>query len=132
MVMVAKDDPVMAVVRVKAPADADPYVLEAVLTRAICEARGRPVSAEVTLLPSWRRTVKQGLRRHGFVALLHSPTGASAHDLIRTAQKASRAAVRERFGAAASAKVRSVTAAEELVAYWCSVRGTPHRMEPPA
>jgi DsbC/DsbD-like thiol-disulfide interchange protein len=130
--MTGKADPVMAVVRVKAPVDADPYVLEAMLTRAICEAGGRPVSAEVTLLPNWRRTTKRGLCRHGFVALLHSPTGAPAADLIRTAEKASRAAIRARFGTAATAKVRSVTAAREVLAYWCSVRGTPHRIEPPA
>lgn len=130
--MTARVDPVMAVVRVKAPADADPYVLEAVLTRAMCGAGDRPVSAEVALLPTWRRTIKRGLCRHGFVALLHSPTGAPAGDLIRTAEKASRAAIRARFGAGASAKMRTVTAADELLAYWCSVRGTPHRMEPPA
>jgi hypothetical protein len=130
--MPVKDDPVMAVVRVKAPEDADPYVLEALLTRALCGAGGRPVSAEVTLLPTWRRTSKRGLRRHGFVALLHSATDAPPGELIRTAQKASRDVIRARFGSAASAKVRPVTAAPELTAYWCSVRGTPHRMEPPA
>jgi hypothetical protein len=125
-------EPVMAVVRVKAPEDVDPYVLEALLTRALSGAGGRPVSAEVVLLPTWRRKCKRGLCRHGFVALLHSAPDAPAPELVRAAQKASRAALRARFGQAASAKVRPVTAAREVLAYWCSVRGTPHRMEPPS
>ena len=127
--MTAKTDPVMAVIRLEVPDDADPHILEAVLTRAICGASKLPLTAEVTLLPSWRRKARCGMRRHAFVALLGSSTAVGAGDLIRTAQKAARAAVRERFGSIASAKVRPVSSGPELLAYWCSVRGTPHRMQ---
>lgn len=127
--MTANTDPVMAVIRLEVPDDADPHVLEAVLTRAICGAAKLPLTAEVTLVPSRRRKARCGMRRHAFVVLLGSSTTACAGDLIRTAKKASRAAVRERFGSTASAKVRPVRTGPELLAYWCSVRGTPHRMQ---
>ncbi len=91
-------DPVMAVVRVKAPADADPHVLEAELTRAICAGGELPVSAEVTLLPARRRKSTGEMRRHWFVALLHSPAHVAAADLVRIAEKASRKAVRRGSG----------------------------------
>lgn len=120
----------MAVVRLEVPMDADPYVLEAVLTRAMCGAVERPMSAEVALLPEWRRKARSGMRRHAFVALLSSSSSAHAGDLIRTARKAARAAVRERFGSRASTKVRPVRAGREVLAFWCSVRGTPNRMHP--
>jgi hypothetical protein len=119
----------MAVIRLEVPADADPYVLEAVLTRALCGTAKLPLTAEVTLLPSWRRKAGGGVRRHAFVALLASSTAVRAEDLIRTARKASRAAVRERFGSIASAKVRPVSSGPELLAFWCSVRGTPCRIQ---
>ncbi len=125
----ANADPVMAVIRLEVPADADPHVLEAVLTRAICGAVKLPLTAEVTLLPHWRRKPKRGMRRHAYVALLASSTTARPGDLIRTAEKASRAAVRERFGSVASAKARPVSTGRELLASWCSVRGTPHRIQ---
>jgi len=122
----------MAVVRLEVPMDADPHVLEAVLTRAICGAAKRPMSAEVALLPNWRRKARSGMRRHAFVALLSTSSGAHAQDLIRSARKVARAAVRERFGSDASAKVRPARAGREVLAFWCSVRGTPHRMHPQA
>jgi DsbC/DsbD-like thiol-disulfide interchange protein len=126
----SRTDPVMAVIRLKVPADADPYVLEAVITRAICGAVKRPMTAEVTVLPSRRRKAKGGTRRHTFVALLDSSTPTDAGALVRTAEKVSRAAVRQRFGSTASARVRPVGAGTELLASWCSVRGTPRRMHP--
>jgi hypothetical protein len=123
-------DPVMAAVRLEVPVDADPYVLEAVLTQAICGAAERPMSAEVALLPSGRGEPGGRMRRYAFVALLSSSTAAHAGDLIRTAEEASRAAVRERFGSRASAQARPVTAGREFLACWCSLRGTPYRMYP--
>lgn len=117
-------EPVMAVVRVRAPADVDPHVLEAELTRAIAS---HPMSAEVMLLPEWRRRTKAGLRRHGFVAVLCAATATSGSELINLAETVLRKRLRRKFGAATSAKVRPVRCADELHAYWCSVRGTPHR-----
>jgi hypothetical protein len=126
----ANTDPVMAAVQLDVPVDADPYVLEAVLTKAICRAAERPMSAEVALLPSGPRTTGARMRRYAFVALLSSSAAAHAGDLIRTAEKASCAALRERFGSRASAEVRPVTAGREFLACWCSLRGTPYRMYP--
>ncbi|WP_142065398.1 hypothetical protein [Pseudonocardia kunmingensis] len=117
-------DPVMAVVRVKAPAEVDPYVLEAELTRAICT---RSMTAEVVLLPSWRRGSRRGMRRYGFVAALSAPAARSASELTGTAEKVLRKALRTRFGSAASAKVRLARSAHEVDVLWCSVRGTPRR-----
>ncbi|GAA1265394.1 hypothetical protein GCM10009609_30730 [Pseudonocardia aurantiaca] len=121
------DDPVMAVVRVKAPADIDPHVLEAELTRAIHWYSSRPMTAEVALLPTWRRRTKGGMRRHGFVAVLCAPTAGNAGELTRVAQDALRKSLRKRFGAAATAKVRPARSSDEIDTYWCSLRGTPHR-----
>jgi hypothetical protein len=117
-------DPVMAVVRVKAPAEVDPYTLEAELTRAIC---ARPMAAELALLPSWRRRVTGGLHQHGFVAVLCAARSSSASELTSAAEKIVRRALRERFGPSASAKVRPALSAEEIDAFWCSLRGTPRR-----
>jgi hypothetical protein len=114
--------PVMAVVRVKAPAQVDPHVLAAELTRAICTG---PMSAELTPLPPWRQSKKR-MRKHGFVAVLCGTTNCSA-EVTRAAEAAARAVVRRRFGPGASAEIRPVRSAAELDAYWCSVRGTPHR-----
>ncbi|TWF78227.1 hypothetical protein FHX44_114147 [Pseudonocardia hierapolitana] len=118
-------DPVMVVVRVKAPADVDPYTLEAELTRAIC---ARPMTAELVLLPSWRRRSEGGLRRHDFVALLCAARTRSPSELTRAAEKIMGKAVRKRFGVAASAKVRPARSPEEIDAFWCSLRGTPCRL----
>jgi hypothetical protein len=117
-------DAVMAVVRVTAPAEVDPYTLEAELTRAIC---ARPMSAELALLPSWRRRVKGGMHQHGFVAVLCAARASSASELTRAAEKIACKAVRRRFGSSASAKVRPARSAEEIDAFWCSLRGTPRR-----
>jgi hypothetical protein len=117
-------DHVMAVVRVKAPADVDPYTLEAELTRAVC---ARPMTAELVLLPSWRRPAEGGLRRYGFAALLCTARASSPSELTRAAEKIMGKAVRKRFGRAASAKVRPARSPEEINAFWCSLRGTPCR-----
>lgn len=117
-------DPVMVVVRVKAPAEVDPYTLEAELTRAIC---ARPMTAELVLLPSWRRRSEGGLRRHAFVALLCAARTSKPAKLTRAAEKIMGKAVRKRFGSAASAKVRPARSPDEIDAFWCSVRGTPRR-----
>jgi hypothetical protein len=116
------DEPVMAVVRVKAPAQVDPHELAAELTRAICTA---PMSAELTPLPAWRRSTKR-MRKHGFIAVLCS-TAPCSTEVTRAAEAAARKAVRRRFGPGASAEVRAVRDALEVDAYWCSVRGNPRR-----
>lgn len=115
-------EPVMAVLRVKAPAQVDPHVLAAELTRAICTA---PMSVELTPLPAWRPSTKR-MRKHGFVAVLCATTGCST-EVARAAEKAARKAVRRRFGPDARAEVRPVLDPAELDAYWCSVRGDPRR-----
>ncbi len=117
-------EPVMAVVRVTAPADVDPHVLGAELTRAVWK---RSMSAELALLPAWRHRTKRGLRRHGFVAVLCAAQPRPDHELTAAAQKALRKALRRRFGPAATAKVRLAGSESEVEACWCSVRGTPHR-----
>ena len=117
-------DAVMAVVRVRTPAEVDPYMLEAELTRAICARR---MSAELALLPSWRRRVKSGMHQHGFVAVLSAPQASTASELTNAAEKIVCTAVRERFGSSASAKVRPARSTEEIDAFWCSLRGTPCR-----
>jgi hypothetical protein len=116
-------DPVMVVVRVKAPMQVDPHVLAAELTRAICAC---PMTAELTLLPSWRRP-KKGLRKYAFVAVLRTSAADCAAELVGVAETALREAVRREFGSSASASVRPVRSDVEVDAYWCSVRGTPHR-----
>lgn len=126
----ANTDPVLAAVRLEVPVDADPYVLEAVLTQAICGAAERPMSAEVALLPSGRRKPGAEMRRYAFAALLSSSATTRAGDLVRTAEEVSQVAVRKRFGSRASAEVRPVTGGRESLACWCSLRGTPYRMYP--
>jgi hypothetical protein len=116
-------DPVMVVMRVKAPAQVDPHVLAAELTRAICTCA---MTAELTLLPSWRRS-KKSMRKHAFVAVLRTSTPDCAAELAGAAQTAAREAVRREFGPTATASVRPVRPGTEVDAYWCSVRGTPHR-----
>jgi hypothetical protein len=120
-------EPVMAVVRVKAPAEVDPHVLQAELTRAVAFDSARPVTAEMVLLPAWRRRKESEVRRHGFVAVLRAPTGTDPDELTAAAQKAMRKSLRRRFGATTSVKVRPPRTGEEIDAFWCSVRGTPHR-----
>lgn len=117
-------DPVMVVLRVKAPAEVDPHVLGAELTRAICTA---PMTAEVAVLPSSRPRTKRGLRRHGFVAVLSAPEARSALELTSAVEKVLRKVLRRKFGSASSAKVRSARSPDEVDAFWCSVRGTPRR-----
>jgi hypothetical protein len=63
-------DVVMAVVRVKAPAEVDPYLIGAELTRAICNQTLRDMTAEVTLLSAGGARHRRQLRHHGFVAVL--------------------------------------------------------------
>ncbi|OLT19334.1 hypothetical protein BJF78_11415 [Pseudonocardia sp. CNS-139] len=121
-------DPEMAVVRVKAPADVDPYVLEAELTRAVAGSRARPMTAELTLLPSVRRSGGR-FRRHLFVALLCTPTARPADELAAAVQKTLRKSLRRRFGADASAKVRPPRSGDEIDVCWLGVRGTPHRQQ---
>ena len=118
---------VMAVVHVKAPAELDPYVIEAELTRAICADRKRPMSAELTLAADVRPPRRHGQSRHGFVALLSVGGSEPPEDLQRRLQKVARKALRKRFGPEISARVTLDMNANVIGACWCSVRGTPAR-----
>ncbi len=118
---------VMAVFHVKAPADVDPHVLGAELVRAISSNRKRPVSVELTLAAGNGERGGRQHHRHGFVAMLTSRGRYGFDDLARTLQKVARKALRRRFGGEVSVKVDLEISALEASAYWCSVRGTPHR-----
>jgi len=118
---------VMAVVHVKAPAEHDPYVIEAELTRAICTDRRQPMSAELTLAADVRPSRRHGMLRHGFVALLSVEGPAQPGDLQKRLQKVARKALRRRFGPEVSARVTLGMTDTVAGAYWCSVRGTPQR-----
>jgi hypothetical protein len=118
---------VMAVVHVKAPAELDPYVIEAELTRAICSNRKRPMSAELTLAPDLRPVRRNGMLRHGFVALLSVNGPELPDDLQARLQKVARKALRRRFGPAVSVRVTLGMTDTVAGALWCSVRGTPAR-----
>jgi hypothetical protein len=118
---------VMAVVHVKAPAELDPYVIEAELTRAICSNRKRPMSAELTLAADLRPVRRNGLLRHGFVALISVNGPELPDDLQARLQKVARKALRRRFGPAVSARVTLEMNDAVAGAFWCSVRGTPAR-----
>ncbi|MGI5127264.1 hypothetical protein ACQEVB_10675 [Pseudonocardia sp. CA-107938] len=120
-----RDEAVMAVVHVKAPAELDPHVIEAELTRAICTYRKRPMSAELTLATEAGPPRRHGLRRHGFVALLSIRD--VPDDLEARLQKVTRKALKRRFGADATARVTLGMTDALAGAFWCSVRGTPLR-----
>jgi hypothetical protein len=115
----------MALLRVKAPAGVDPHLLEAALTRALCADPKRPLTAELEWLPAWR-TGRKRRRRYVFVAVLR---GCEApDDLVRSAQRSARRAVKGMFGPKCSARARPA-GRHEVPALWCSVRGTPHRVD---
>jgi hypothetical protein len=118
---------VMAVVHVKAPAELDPYVIEAELTRAICTNRKRPMSAELTLAADARPARRHGMLRHGFVALLSFGGPELPDDMQKRVQKVARKALRRRFGPEVSARVTLGMTDTVAGAMWCSVRGTPQR-----
>lgn len=118
---------VMAVVHVKAPRAADPYLIEAELTRAINSNRKCPMSAELSLATEVRPQPRHGLHHHGFVAVLSLP-GAPGAGLDRRIGKIARKAMRRRFGRKASAVAHLSTSADHVRAFWCTVRGTPHRL----
>ncbi|WP_181784630.1 hypothetical protein [Pseudonocardia pini] len=113
----------MALLRVKAPAELDPHVLEAALTRALCTDAERPLTAELEWLPAWRSGRKRR-RRYVFVVVLRGAQ--PPDDLIRAAQRSARRAVKGMFGPKCSARARPADH-REVPALWCSVRGTPHR-----
>jgi hypothetical protein len=123
----AKLEPVLIAVRVKALVAIDPHVLEAELTRAICHNRSPSMTAEVTLLPAWHRKIKAGMRRHAFIAVLDVPTARTAQEAARSAETALRKALRQSFGPSLSARITPARTKDEIAAYWCSIRGTPHR-----
>jgi hypothetical protein len=117
----------MAVVHVTAPADVDPHVIEAELTRAITSSRKQPMSAELALAEDVRSAPRHGRRRHGFVAILRVRGEEVPADFGRRLRKVARKGLRRSFGRSVSAKVRLEMSPAEVAAYWCSVRGRPHR-----
>ena len=120
-------NPVMAVVQVNAPAETDPHVLEAALVRAVCRDGEPPMSAEILWLPSWRKKVRSGQRRFGFIAVLCSRVPVQTGDLVRGAERAAARALRGRFGEQTHTRMRQASHPRELSAFWCTVRGTPRR-----
>jgi hypothetical protein len=122
-------DPVMAVVHVTASPDVDPYAIEAELARAISAHRKLSTSAEVAHADEVRPQPRRRPHRHGFVAVLSFADGTSwdRDELARRVQKAARKALRRRFGKDVRTRVSIATTAAEQSAYWCTLRGTPHR-----
>ena len=120
-------NPVMAVVRVKAPAETDPHILEAALVRAVCHDGEPPMSAEILWLPAWRKKVRSGQRHFGFIAVLCSRVPVQTSELIRGAERAAARALRGRFGEKTSTRMRQASHPRELSALWCTVRGAPRR-----
>jgi hypothetical protein len=117
----------MAVLRVQVPADADPGVVQAELSRAFWE---RSITAELALLPvvrSTRRLAEVGLRQQGFIALLCPSGPKGERKLTRVVEKAARKGLRRRFGPEATARMRLARSEDEVAAGWCSLRGTPRR-----
>ena len=118
----------MAVVHVRAPAAADPDEIAAALTRALADHPKHPMTAELSLAhdvitPSHSRPH----RRHGFVAMLALGTTRPPKKLRRHVRKTVRKTLRQHYGPNATAEVRTKMTAAERAAYWCTVRGTPHR-----
>ncbi|GAA4686835.1 hypothetical protein GCM10023215_23010 [Pseudonocardia yuanmonensis] len=123
-------EPVMALLRVKAPADVDPHVLEAALTRAICTNAERPLSAELEWVPAWREPAASAAkRRFVFVAVLRGPAQAGAEELAAAAERAAKRALKRMFGKATAAKAKARPAEDpEVATFWCAFRGTPHKV----
>jgi hypothetical protein len=120
-------DAVMAVVHVTAPSDVDPCVIEAELTRAISAHRKLAMTAEISRADEVRPQPRRGPHRHGFVAVLSPADDTSFRDVTRRVEKAMRKALRRRFGRDVSARVSTEMTAAQQAAYWCTLRGTPHR-----
>jgi hypothetical protein len=120
-------DVVMAVVHVTAPSDVDPCAIEAELTRAISDHRKLAMTAEVSRADEVRPQPSRGPHRHGFVAVLSLGDETWRNKESRRVQKAMRKALRRRFGRDVSARVSTEMTVAEQAAYWCTVRGTPHR-----
>lgn len=122
-----RSEAVMAVVHVKAPTDVDPHAIAAELTRALHSHRKYPMTAELSVAHDVI-TPPHGCehQRHGFVVML-SFCGDGPKKLRRHVRKVARKALRHRFGQNLAADVRTKMTAAELAAYWCTVRGTPHR-----
>ncbi|MFR9801192.1 hypothetical protein ACL02T_02685 [Pseudonocardia sp. RS010] len=120
-------EPVMAVLRVKASADVDPHVLEAALTRAICTDTDRPLTAELEWVPAWKPAARAEKRRFVFVAVLRGGRRACAEELVAAVERSAERAVKRMMGKAATAKARPA-AEPEVAAFWCSFRGTPHKI----
>ena len=116
---------VMAVVHVEAPADVDPHVIEAELTRAVNTYRKRPMTAEFALARDDNTRPRDARHRHGFVGILSFAGQEPPENLKRRVEKLTRKALRRRFGREVSAAVRTKLTRAEVGAYWSVVRGTP-------
>lgn len=119
-------DGVMAVVHVEAPAEVDPHVIEAELTRAVNAYRKRAMAVEFALARDDGTHPRAARRRHGFVGILSfAGQGRPPDNLKRRVEKLIRKALRRRFGRDVSAAVRTKLTRAEVGAYWSVVRGTP-------
>jgi hypothetical protein len=120
-------EPVMALLRVKAPADVDPHVLEAALTRAICTDTDRPLSAELEWVPAWKAAPRGAKRRFVFVTVVRGSRQDCAEELAAAVERSAARALKRMFGKSTSAKARPA-ADPEVATFWCAFRGTPHKV----
>lgn len=123
----APGTPVMAVIRVEAPAGVEAHSVEAELTRALHSHEKRPVTVELSLADGTGPWPRSGPARYAFVAVLTTAGRAAPAELAARVEKVARKAIRRRFGRPAAARVRTELSDAEAGAYWHSVRGTPHR-----
>lgn len=119
---------VMAALHVRAPADIDPHVIAAELTRAVNGHRKHPMTAEVAFARDVLTPRRRGRhRRHGYVAILTFGAAGPPRRLDRRLRKIVRASLENAFGSDMAAQVRTELTPAEVSAYWCSLRGAPHR-----
>jgi hypothetical protein len=122
-----RTDAVMAVVHVTAPPDVDPGAIEAELARAVSHHRKLAMTAEVSRADDDRPQLHRRSHHHGFVAVLSLADDSWCDKVSRRVQKAMRKALRRRFGKHVSTHVSTELTQAEQAAYWCTLRGTPHR-----
>lgn len=120
-------EPLMAVVHVTAPPEIDPSVIEAELARALGRHRALPMTAEVTRAAEVRSGPARRPRSHGFVLALSLVDEVPSRKVAKRVQKATQKALRRRLGPGVSTQVDTELSPAEQAAYWCTLRGTPHR-----
>ncbi|GAY08025.1 hypothetical protein [Pseudonocardia sp. N23] len=119
---------VMAVLHVRAPVDVDPHLIAAELSRAVSGHRKHRMTAEIAFARDVLTPSQRGSSRpHGFVAILTFGDGGPPRRLDRRVRKIVRRSLHDRFGTDMSARVRTELSTAEVAAFWCTLRGVPHR-----